>query len=273
MFDVNGQKAVLSFSASVWRFSCVLVLLIMMVPHDLGWAGVEEDLNSLRKDMAEMKKDVAEIKALLKSAIKPRPQLNTTATVNFSGRPTQGQANAPVTIVEFSDYQCPFCQRYSTSVYLTLKRDYIETGKVRYVFRDFPLKSIHPQAVKAHEAAHCAGEHGRYWEMHDLLFTKQKALAVPSLKQYAQSIGIQPDAFADCLDSGRYAEEIDKDIAAGTKAGVRGTPSFIIGRSGSGGTVTGKVVRGAQPLATFQRVIQEAEKPPTPKEKTAPSTH
>jgi len=273
MLGVNTQNVALSNSSSVRSLACALVLLIMMVPHDLGWAGVEEDLNLLRKDMAEMKKDVAEIKALLKSAIKPRPQLNTTATVNFAGRPTQGQANAPVTIVEFSDYQCPFCQRYWTSVYRTIKRDYIETGKVRYVFRDFPLKSIHPQAVKAHEAAHCAGEHGQYWEMHDLLFTKQKELAVPSLKQYAQTMGIQAEAFADCLESGRYASDIDQDIAAGTKAGVRGTPSFIIGRSGSGDTITGTVVRGAQPLATFQRVIQEAKNPPAPKGKKAQAAH
>ena len=272
MPGVNNPRQSPSLTSFVWRFSCVLVVFLM-VPHDMGWAGVEEEINLLRKDMAEMKKDVAEIKALLKSAIKSRPKLNTTATVNFSGRPTQGQANAPVTIVEFSDYQCPFCQRFSTSVYLALKRDYIETGRVRYVFRDFPLKSIHPQAAKAHEAAHCAGEHGQYWEMHDLLFTKQKDLAVPSLKQYAQTIGIQPDVFADCLDSGRYASDIDKDIAAGTKAGVRGTPSFIIGRSGSGGTITGKVVRGAQPLATFQQVIQEAEKHLEPKGEKTPSAH
>jgi hypothetical protein len=157
---------------------------------------IDEEICILRQDMDQVKKDLAKIKTLLQGAIKrPAPQ-KTTGTVGFTGRPMLGPSDAPVTIVEFSDYQCPFCRRYSLHVFPTLKRDYIDTGKVRYVFRDFPLTNIHAQAEKAHEAAHCAGEVQQYWDMHDLLFSKQQNLSVPSLKKYATTLGLDSDAFA-----------------------------------------------------------------------------
>jgi protein-disulfide isomerase len=166
-----------------------------------------------------------------------------------------GTSDAPVTIVEFSDYQCPFCRRYSLQVFPTLKREYIDTGKVRYVFRDFPLTNIHAQAEKAHEAAHCAGEVQQYWEMHDLLFSKQKNLSVPSLKEYATTLGLDLETFSTCLDSGKFQAEIGKDQADGAAAGIRGTPSFFIGKSGSGDSITGTIIRGAQPLEKFRAIL------------------
>jgi len=186
--------------------------------------------------------------------------------------PAQLKDCTPVTIVEFSDYQCPYCRRFASTVFPMLKRDYIDTGKVRYVFRDFPLAQIHPQAAKAHEGAHCAGEHNLYWEMHDVLFQKQKDLSIPSLKQYAQDMGLDTEAFGGCLDSGKYQAAIQKDMADGAKAGVRGTPSFIIGKTGTGETITGTLVRGAQPLARFQQVIAAVQKTPPAKKTNAPTT-
>ena len=245
----------------------VLLAFLSMIVTESGTslAGVEEDIRALREDMAHLKEDLAEIKAILQGAIRGRGPEKNTGTVSITGRPTLGERDAPVTIVEFSDYQCPYCQRYSMTVFPAIKRDYINTGKVLYVFRDFPLSSIHQQAAKAHESAHCAGEHNKYWEMHDVLFQKQKDLVVPSLKQYAADLGIDPNTFRDCLDSGRYSAEIQKDIGNGTAAGVRGTPSFFIGRSESGETITGTIIRGAQPLSRFQQVIDELLKnsPPT----------
>ena len=260
-----------------WRTSALWITETAFIVLLLGWpgvglAGMEEDITRLRTDMAEMKKDVAEIKKLLQGVIKGRAPALTTATVSINGRPTLGKADAPVTIVEFSDYQCPYCQRFATTVFAKLKRDYIDTGKVRYVFRDFPLAQIHPQATKAHEGAHCAGEHEKYWEMHDVLFQKQKDLSIEALKQYAQDLGLDAEAFGECLDSGKYQADIQKDVAAGTKAGVRGTPSFIIGKSGSGETITGTLVRGAQPLARFQQVIAAVQKTPPAKKTNAPTT-
>jgi len=244
-----------------------LLVVCLMAGPGMSLAGViEDDIGALREDMQEMKKDLAEIKKLLQGALKKEPPAKTSATVGFRGRPTLGQADAPVTIVEFSDYQCPYCKRFSTQVFSQLKRDYIDTGKVRYVFRDFPLKQIHPQAAKAHESAHCAGEQDRYWEMHDVLFQNQKDLSILALSLNAEIIGLDVATFESCLEGGQHAAAIQQDIQDGAKAGVRGTPSFIIGKSRAGDTITGTIVRGAQPFTKFQQVINAVQKPPQAKD-------
>ncbi|MDT3779827.1 DsbA family protein [Nitrospira sp. MA-1] len=230
---------------------------LLMINPGLGQAVVEDDVRVLREDMEQVKKDLAEIKSILQSAIKrPSPE-KSTGTVGVTGGAMLGETDAPVTIVEFSDYQCPFCQRYSLTVFPVLKREYIDTGKVRYVFRDFPLSSIHQQAGKAHESARCAGEFNKYWEMHVALFQNQKDLTVPSLKQYAADLGLDSTTFGECLDSGKYEVNIQKDVDDGAAAGIRGTPSFFIGKSGSEDSITGTIVRGAQPLANFQTIIDQ----------------
>ena len=260
MVDFPGCLAVWR----IWPFR-VMWLAFFLVGVALcpgeTFAGVEEEIRSLRHDMQEMKKDVEDIKELLEGALKKAPPAKSVSTVGFRGRPMLGRADAPVTIVEFSDYQCPYCQRFATKVFPEMKRDYIDTGKVRYVFRDFPLTQIHPQAAKAHEGAHCAGEQGRYWEMHDVLFLNQKDLSVSSLSAYADQIGLEIGAFDACLEGGRHAAAVQADMQAGAQADVRGTPSFVIGRSGSGETIIGTIIRGAQPFSTFQQVIQAMEKP------------
>jgi protein-disulfide isomerase len=247
------------------------ILLFGVLGPGLTFAGVEEEIRSLRRDMQEMKKDVADIKELLEGALKKAPPAKTVATVGFRGRPMLGRADAPLTIVEFSDYQCPYCQRFVTNVFPNLKRDYIDTGKVRYVFRDFPLTQIHPQAAKAHEGAHCAGEQDRYWDMHDLLFLRQKDLSLQALSTYANELGFDVDAFDACLKDDRHEAAVQVDIEAGAEAGVRGTPSFIIGMSGDGDTITGTIVRGAQPFSTFQQVIQAVQNPLPANDRNVPT--
>jgi protein-disulfide isomerase len=240
-----------------WLIGLLVCVCSLMMHPGLGQAVVEEDVRILREDMEKVKKDLAEIKSLLQGALKRQKPQKRTGTVGIAGRPTLGTIDAPVTIVEFSDYQCPFCRRYSLNVFPTLKREYIDTGKVRYVFRDFPLSSIHQQAGKAHESAHCAGEFNKYWEMHDTLFQNQKDLQVPSLKLYAANLGLDSAAFEACLDSGKYQADIQKDVGDGAKVGIRGTPSFFIGKSGTGDTITGTIVRGAQPLVNFQKITDQ----------------
>lgn len=159
-----------------------------------------------------------------------------------------GQKDAPVTIVEFSDYQCPFCERFWTDTLPQIKSEYINTGKARLVFRDFPL-SFHPNAQKAAEAAECAGEQGGdavYFKMHDKIFENQQALDVASLKTYAQQLGLKTADFNKCLDNGKMASEISKDATEGGSYGVQGTPAFFI---------NGRLVSGAQPFAAFKAAI------------------
>jgi protein-disulfide isomerase len=166
-----------------------------------------------------------------------------------------GDPDAPVTIVEYSDYQCPFCAQYTSETWPRLKAEFVDTGRVRYVFKDFPLTNIHPQAPKAHEAARCAGEQGAYWAMHDRLFAGQAEWVgdpnhVGVLKGYATDLGLDATAFDACLAGGRWAESVKADLTEGVGLGVRGTPSFFI---------DGYPLVGAQPYETFQYAIELAE--------------
>lgn len=158
----------------------------------------------------------------------------------------KGDMDAPVTIVEFSDFECPFCERYYSDTYKQIDEQYIKTGKVRYVFRDYPL-SFHPNAQKAAEAAQCAGDQGKFWEMHDMIFENQHAMGVSNLKSYAEGMGLDSQQFDQCLDSGKYAQEVLDDQQDGARLGVSGTPSFFI---------NGKNIVGAQPFETFKEAIE-----------------
>ncbi len=255
------MRAQLKLKVSVLATIAAIAAALLLWPSS-SRAGVEEEIAKLRRELAEIKKDIAEIKSILilQGRSRARRPAKVTAEVSVSGKPSLGRDDASVTMVEFSDYQCPFCKRHFLTVLPIIKKEYIDTGKVRYVFRDFPIASLHPQAKKGHEAAYCAGEQNKYWEMHDTLFKNSKDFSAPALKRYAQEIGLDGDKFNNCLQSGKYAGRIEKEIAEGVKAGVRGTPSFFIGPSGSGERITGTMVRGAQPLNRFRQVIENVLK-------------
>ena len=160
----------------------------------------------------------------------------------------KGEENAPVTIIEFSDFQCPFCARFFEDTLPNIEGNYIEEGKVRLVYRDFPL-NIHPGAQKAAEAAECAKDQGKFWEMHDKLFENSESLSLASLKQYAGKLGLDQGKFDECLDSGEKEEEVMKDFQDGSRSGVSGTPTFFI---------NGQMIVGAQPYEVFEQAIEAA---------------
>jgi protein-disulfide isomerase len=159
-----------------------------------------------------------------------------------------------VEIVEFSDFQCPFCQQFFNNAYKDIKAKYVDTGKVKLTFRHYPL-SFHQNAEKAAEAAECANRQGKFWQYHDVLFTKAQGdgtnLDITSLKKYAKDLNLDTNKFTTCLDNGETAEVIKKDIADAGKAGVTGTPTIFI---------DGKKIVGAQPFANFQQEIENALK-------------
>jgi protein-disulfide isomerase len=161
------------------------------------------------------------------------------------GDPSIGSAKAPVTIIEFSDFQCPFCLRVAP----TLKKIRATYGdKVRLVWKDFPLTQIHPQAFKAGEAGRCAAEQGKFWEYHDQLFGNQQALQPDDLKKYAANVGVDAGKFNACLDTSKHAERVRDDVAQGTTLGVNSTPTVF---------VNGRRVSGAQPYEVFTALIDE----------------
>ena len=185
---------------------------------------LQKEIRALGQSVKDMQKDLQEIKALLLSRAPTGPPQN--VVLDLSNSPAQGEATAKLTLVEFSDYQCPFCGRHVRETAGQIEKEYIATGKLRHVFLNLPLESIHRFAFKAAEAANCAGEQGRYWEMHNRLFENQTKL--DPLTPHAEAVGIDVSKFEECLNSGRQAAAIRRDIAAAQQAGVTGTPTFFL---------------------------------------------
>lgn len=173
-------------------------------------------------------------------------QANTRYIVDEGGSPAIGPKNAPITIIEFSDYQCPYCLKWHTEVYAQLLKAYPD--KIRFVYRDFPLYSIHPEAGPAAEAAACAGEQGRYFDYHDKLFGEEFSLGNDAYLKYAEELGLDQAKFKDCLSSHRYKNEVYANYQYGANLGVRSTPTFFI---------NGIILIGAQPIEAFQQVIDK----------------
>ncbi len=165
--------------------------------------------------------------------------------VSTDDDPSIGPEDAPVTIIEFSDYQCPYCQTWYQQVYEQLLASY--PNQIRFVYRDLPLP-MHPESIPAAEAADCAGEQDAYWKYHDALFGGQYGLNRAAYEQYAADLGLDAKAFTDCLDSQRYQDEIQADAREATSVGINSTPTFV---------VNGRVLIGALPFANFQAVIDE----------------
>ncbi len=165
--------------------------------------------------------------------------------VDIEDQPTKGNANAPITIVEFSDFECPFCGQFYEETLTQLDNEYIKTGKARLVFRDFPL-SFHPQAQPAALAAACADEQGKFWEYHNLLFERQDALSAENYLTWAEELSLDADKFQACFETKKYLDEVQRDLADGQEYGVSGTPAFFI---------NGKLLSGAQPFSAFKQEI------------------
>lgn len=186
-------------------------------------------------------------------------------TVSAVGE-TLGAANAPVTIVEFTDFQCPFCGRHATETFPLIRQKYITTGQVRYILRDFPLSQIHPFALPAARAARCAGADGtdKFWAFHDSLFAHQKEISALYFSTLARETGLYTKAFSACTASKKYDAAIAADAAAASKAGFDGTPGFVVGRTRSDGKVTGIAIRGAYPIDRFDEAIARQQAPRLP---------
>ena len=185
---------------------------------------------------------VHELRQRYKVTVALRPP---TVNVSSDDDPFMGPADASVTIIEFSDFQCPYCRRVQP-VLKQLLKEY--EGRVKLVFRDFPLRRIHPQAQKAAEAAQCAADQDKFWAYHDKLFATT-TLSPPDLKQYAKELGLDTKQFDACLDSNKYAQEVEKDLQDGEKPGVSATPSFF---------VNGQPLSGAASYERFQELVEAA---------------
>lgn len=217
-------------------------------PSDDGHLEFEKDILS----------ELRQIRLLLAKQQQPQQQAAAPvvekATVSTAGYEL-GRKDAPLTLVEFADYQCPFCKQFQSTVFRRLKKEYIDTGKLRFVSRDLPL-DMHPNAFGAAQAARCAGEQDKFWEMRDTLIAHSDNLAPEAVGTYANQLGLDMERFHSCVDKGTYLPSIRQDIADATSAGISGTPAFVIGRS-SETSVEGTKVVGAQPYESFEKILAD----------------
>ena len=168
-----------------------------------------------------------------------------------------GKADAPLTMIEYTDLQCPFCRQYHITAYEQIKKDWIDTGKLRYLVRDLPIESIHPQAMPAARATRCAGEQGKFWEMRHAILLNNGRLTNDAFGPFAQDLKLNMAAFNKCYaDTAKFQAEISKDMAEAAAVGISATPSFVIGKT-SAGQMDGVRFIGAQPYAAFEAKLKE----------------
>ena len=179
------------------------------------------------------------------------------AKMAINQEPMLGSKTAPLTIVEFTDYQCPFCQQFHNTTFDEIRKKYIDTGKLRFVSRDLPLE-MHPNAPRAAEAARCAGDQGQYWKMRDVMIANADKLSAADIKGYAQSLHLDITTFISCLDGNKYKLAVQKDMSEAASLNISGTPSFVIGKSTPDG-VDGVVFVGAQPFGAFETKFNEIQ--------------
>lgn len=247
-------------------FIKTLTVVCLLMFSITAWsASTKEEIQELSTQVEAMQKDLTEIKKLLKeikSAPAPRAaaQAFREQVVSIGSSPVKGQTNATVTLMEFSDYQCPFCSRHYREVMPTLIADYVDTGKLKFVMREKPIPSLHRNAMNASMAALCAGDQGKYWEMHNLLFENQRELGVENLKAFAGTIGIDTTQFNECLDGKKHNKQISEDIRLSDKLGMSGTPGFIVGLTDQNDpdkALMSEYIKGAKSLDSFKAAIDE----------------
>lgn len=216
------------------------------------------NLNSELVTQKQLDEAVAKLELKILQNQLPTEQEKQPIKISADDDPIRGSKDAPITIIEFSDFQCPFCARFHVQTLPLLLENYIDTGKAKLVYRDFPIQSIHPNAMAASVAAECADDQGKYWQYHDTLFENQNqwskletSEAVILFVQYTEALELNQEQFNSCLTSGKYIEEIRNDLDDGRNYGVTGTPGFFIGNDELGFIE----VKGAQPFENFQKVL------------------
>jgi protein-disulfide isomerase len=227
---------------------------------------LKKEVETLNQNMNAMQKDLQEIKAMLQNRVRVTPPQS--VVMDLGKRPVKGEADAKLTLVEILDYECPYCDQFGRETMPQIDKEYIETGKVRYVVVNLPLEGMHKSAFKAAEAAACAGEQGKFWEMQERLFNNQQI--IDQWKTHAEAIGLDVNRFEECLDTGRQAAQVRSDMAEAHDAGVTGTPAFFLAYTDPKSTTIKTITKlvGSQPYSSFKAAIdkQLVDKPEVAKE-------
>jgi len=251
------NKGVKYNNKSAYNILIISVIAVSLIAA--FFAGTYVNLKSDQVTKSELNDAIAKLELKISENQQAPQQPNVKLTdISADDDPVRGDLNAPITIVEFSDFQCPFCARFQTQTLPLILEQYVDTGKVKFVFRDFPIQNSHPNAVLAAVAAECANEQDKYWQFHDELFGNQEVWnkmtiinATQVFKEFATNLDLNQEQYNSCLDSGKYIGEINNDLSDGREYGITGTPGFFIGNEKIGFVK----VNGAQPFEVFKSVI------------------
>jgi len=255
----------ISARTGLWgRWAAVAVGVLVSATCAMPQSGpsneaLQREIQELKKQQAETQQRLDELIRTLQPILDRLPKPFRPQKTSFEGSPIKGNPTAKVTMIEFTDLQCPFCLRYYTNTFPRIMKEFVETGKVRYVAREFPLSSIHKDAHRAAQATLCAGEQGKYWELRDKIFHNRNRLAESDLEEYARSVGVELESWKACLSSGRYEQKISKDRQDGSRLGISGTPSFAFGLTDPDEPNTilvAEVIEGAYPFEEFAKRIK-----------------
>ena len=240
-------------------FNILILTIIITIGITAFFIGAyTTNLNSDQISQEDLKKEITKLELKILKSQLDTEQVNTPLKISIDNDPTIGNLNAPIIIIEFSDFQCPFCARFHVETLPLIMNEYINENQVKLVFKDFPIQSIHPNALPASMASECANEQGKFEEMYHMLFEKQKEWnnqntdnVIITFTQYALEIGLEEEKFDYCLKNGTYIEEIQKDLDDGRTYGITGTPGFFVGNDQIGFIE----LKGAQPFENFKKVI------------------
>ena len=242
----------------------ILTILIILLIGGLGisaWtlsqvSGLKTELKAQTEKVATLTKEVEEIKKSPNKRQNRKKEPPKEVMVSIDDDPMKGDPKATVTLIEFSDYQCPYCRKFHNEVLKKLQADYIDTGKVNYVFRDFPL-GFHKKAIPAAVAANCAGDQGKYWLLNDYLFDNPRKLDPEQIIEAAKEMDLDHSKFEACMNNNNHEAEIKSDMSEGQKYGVRGTPSVFLGKSDGKKEFKGLYLRGFRPYDFYKAEIDK----------------
>ncbi len=265
--DEHSHHAGRGDDAYVIAASFVVAAIILSASVMYAFNNVNASLQQISSGIADVRTGLASIRLAPPSSATPTPApaAGQTGKGSLDTAAVKGSNDAKIYLVEYSDFECPFCGRHVTQTAPQIDKNYLDTGKIRHVFKNFPLdtacnsglsRQMHPDACRASAAALCAGGQGKFWEMHDKLFANQQALSADDLKKYAKDIGLDSAKFASCLDSQATKAAIVGEIQEGDANGISGTPGFLI--TDAQGNVVGRVDGGAVPYANFQTELDKA---------------
>ena len=261
--DIKEKSETVNIKKSTFKILiCLVVITMIIAAFFVGYYVSNIDSNAVSQKELQNAVSKLELKILQNQlpTKQQTPPLPTKVIISIDDDPMKGNPDAKITIIEFSDFQCPFCAKFHKDTLPLLEKNYISTGKVNFVYRDFPIQSIHPNAVPAALASECADDQGKYWEIHDMILQNQnnwKSLSIEQsinlFSKYAYEIGLNDIEFDTCMVTEKHLDEIRGDLNDGRIYGITGTPGFFVGNEKIGFT---KLI-GAQPFSSFQKVLDE----------------